>query len=74
MLRALERFPVSARYTIEIPGIIHRFYIGYYFGHDYCNIWFDRLINVFQIGIVGDVAPVLFDKQTRARGTDQVNP
>jgi hypothetical protein len=58
-VRELERFPISVRYTITIPGIDLGLYVGYYFGHDYYNIYFDRVINVLQIGIVGSVSPSL---------------
>jgi hypothetical protein len=65
VVRALERFPISFRYQFMIPGIELGFYVGYYFGHDYYNIWFDRLINVFQIGISGAVSPSVLQAEKR---------
>jgi hypothetical protein len=58
-VRELERFPISLRYTITIPGIDLGIYVGYYFGHDYYNIYFDRVIHTVQIGIAGSLAPSL---------------
>jgi hypothetical protein len=58
-VREFERFPISLRYTITIPGIDLGLYVGYYFGHDYYNIYFDRVIHTVQIGISGSVAPSL---------------
>lgn len=59
LLRGLERFPVSIRYTITVPGIDLGLYAGYYIGHDYYNIYFDRVLHAFQLGISGGVAPAL---------------
>lgn len=64
VVRALERFPISLRYAFIVPGIDLGFYVGYYFGHDYYNIWFDRLINVIQIGIAGSVSPSVLQTKT----------
>jgi hypothetical protein len=58
--RALERFPVSVQYTVTVPGFDLGFYAGYYLGHDYYNIWFDRWVHAVQLGISGRVGPVLF--------------
>jgi hypothetical protein len=58
-LREFERFPVSARYTITLPGIDLGLYVGYYVGHDYYNIYFDRVIHTLQLGISGGVTPSL---------------
>lgn len=55
-VRALERFPLQLQYIAKLPSVDVGLYIGYYFGHDYYNIWFDRLANVFQIGIGSDVS------------------
>jgi hypothetical protein len=38
-----------------------RLYVGYYLGHDYYNIYFDRIIHTLQIGIAGNVMPQLID-------------
>jgi hypothetical protein len=59
VVRVLERFPLSVRYAFAIPHVELGFYVAYYFGHDYYNIWFDRLLNVFQIGLFGGVSPSL---------------
>jgi hypothetical protein len=59
LLQALERFPLSVRYTITLPGIDLGLYAGYYIGHDYYNIYFDRVVHAFQVGISGGVAPTL---------------
>jgi len=64
-VRVLERFPFALRYAFMLPGIDLGFYVGYYFGHDYYNIWFDRLINVIQIGISGAVSPSVLQNDTR---------
>jgi hypothetical protein len=58
-LRQLERFPISARYTITLPGIDLGLYVGYYLGHDYYNIYFDRFIHTVQLGVSGGVTPSL---------------
>lgn len=58
-LRMLERFPLSVRYTMGVPGIDLGLYASYYVGHDYYNIWFDRLAHVIEIGIAGNLAPAL---------------
>jgi hypothetical protein len=58
-VREMERFPISLRYTMSIPGIDLGLYVGYYFGHDYYNIYFDRLIHTVQLGISGSVTPGL---------------
>jgi hypothetical protein len=55
-VRALERFPLQLQYIAKLPKIDVGLYIGYYFGHDYYTIWFDRLANMFQIGIGADVS------------------
>jgi hypothetical protein len=60
-VRVLERFPFALRFAFLVPGIDLGFYVSYYFGHDYYNIWFDRLINVIQVGIFGGVAPTLLE-------------
>jgi hypothetical protein len=44
---------------VKIPKVDVGIYLGYYFGHDYYNIWFDRLANVLQIGFAADVVPGL---------------
>lgn len=59
LVRALERFPVAVEFSISIPDIDLGVYASYYFGHDYYNIWFDRLLHTFQLGISGSVAPTL---------------
>jgi hypothetical protein len=64
VVRALERFPIAVRYAFIVPGIDLGFYVGYYFGHDYYNIWFDRLINVIQVGISGAVSPTLLQDES----------
>jgi hypothetical protein len=65
VVRALERFPFEVHYAFMLPGIDLGFYVGYYFGHDYYNIWFDRLINVIQIGISGAVNPNVLSAEAR---------
>ncbi|HEX7670462.1 MAG TPA: hypothetical protein VF395_12790, partial [Polyangiaceae bacterium] len=55
----LERFPFFVRYLVKIPSVDVGVYASYYVGHDYYNIWFDRVANVFQIGIGADVASSL---------------
>jgi hypothetical protein len=62
-VRELERFPISLRYTITIPGIDLGLYVGYYFGHDYYNIYYTKLIHTLQLGISGSVAPSLIVEQ-----------
>jgi hypothetical protein len=59
VLRTLERFPISLQYTVKVPGIDLGAYVGYYLGHDYLNIWFDRVIHTVQVGISGTIGPVL---------------
>jgi hypothetical protein len=61
-MREIERFPISLRYTITVPGIDLGLYLGYYLGHDYYNIYFDRVIHTIQIGISGGVTPSLSDQ------------
>lgn len=61
--RGLERFPLAVQYTVKVPGIDLGVYLGYYLGHDYYNIWFDRVIHTLQVGIAGSVGPVLFGPQ-----------
>ena len=63
VIRALERFPFSVRYAFAVPGFDLGFYVAHYFGQDYYNIWFDRLINVLQIGIFGGVTPELLQTE-----------
>lgn len=60
--RELERFPLSIRYSLSIPGIDLGLYVGYYVGHDYYNIYFDRFVHTLQIGISGGVTPSLIDQ------------
>jgi hypothetical protein len=60
-MRAVERFPISARYTMAVPGIDLGLYLGYYLGHDYYNIYFDRIIHTVQIGISGSVTPSVIE-------------
>jgi hypothetical protein len=59
LMRALERFPISVRYVIQPPHTDLGLYISYYLGHDYYNIYFDRIIHTVQIGISGSVTPTL---------------
>ena len=58
-MRAIERFPISVHYIIQPPHTDLGLYVGYYLGHDYYNIYFDRIIHTFQIGISGSVTPTL---------------
>lgn len=51
--RALERVPISIQYAVTVPSIDLAFYAGYYLGHDYYNIWFDRWTHMLQFGISG---------------------
>lgn len=55
--RALERIPISVKYTVGWPSVDLGFYAGYYLGHDSYNIWFDRWIHTIQLGISGRVGP-----------------
>jgi len=61
-MRELERFPIGARYTISVPGIDLGLYVGYYLGHDYYNIYFDRIVHTLQLGISGSVTPSVFSQ------------
>lgn len=63
LLRELERFPISIAYSMTVPGIDLGVYVGYYLGHDYYNIWFDRVIHTIQIGISGGFAPTLLQSE-----------
>jgi hypothetical protein len=58
-MRAIERFPISLRYIIQPPHTDIGLYIGYFLGHDYYNIYFDRIIHTLQVGISGSVTPTL---------------
>ncbi len=60
--RGLERFPIALQYTVKVPGVDLGAYVGYYLGHDYYNIWFDRVIHTVQFGVAGSMGPVLFDQ------------
>lgn len=60
-MRAIERFPISARYTIMVPGFDLGLYLGYYLGHDYYNIYFDRIIHTVQVGVSGSVTPSVIE-------------
>lgn len=62
-LREVERFPVSLAYSMTVPGIDLGVYLGYYLGHDYYNIWFDRVIHTIQIGIAGGFSPTLLQSE-----------
>jgi len=57
LMRSLERFPISVRYSIRPPHTELGLYVGYYLGHDYYNIYFDRIIHTVQVGIAGSVTP-----------------
>lgn len=59
LMRALERFPISLHYIVQPPHTDLGLYIGYYLGHDYYNIYFDRIIHTLQVGISGSVTPTL---------------
>jgi hypothetical protein len=59
LMRAIERFPISVRYIVQPPHTDLGLYIGYYLGHDYYNIYFDRIIHTVQFGISGSVTPTL---------------
>jgi hypothetical protein len=59
LMRAIERFPISVHYIIQAPHTDLGLYVGYYLGHDYYNIYFDRIIHTLQIGISGSVTPTL---------------
>jgi hypothetical protein len=62
-LRELERFPVSLSYSMTVPGIDLGVYLGYYIGHDYYNIYFDKVIHTIQIGISGGFSPTLLKSE-----------
>jgi hypothetical protein len=61
-MRQLERFPISVRYTIQPPGMELGLYVGYLVGHDYYNIYFDKIVHTIQVGISGAVAPSLVER------------
>ena len=50
------RFPVLVRYTVRPPSIDVGFYAAYHQGQDYYNIWYDRFISVFQLGMSGNLS------------------
>jgi hypothetical protein len=50
------RFPALVRYTVRPPAIDVGIYAAYYQGQDYYNIWYDRFISVFAIGISGNLS------------------
>jgi hypothetical protein len=58
-MRGLERFPISLRDIIQPPHTDLGLYVAYYLGHDYYNIYFDRIVHSLQIGIAGSVTPML---------------
>lgn len=62
-LRELERFPVGLSYAMTVPGIDLGVYLGYFLGHDYYNIYFDRVIHTIQVGISGGFAPTLLQSE-----------
>lgn len=55
----LERFQVSVAYSVAFPGSEIALFARYYGGRDYYNVWFDRTIQVLQLGISSHVAPLL---------------
>lgn len=67
LVRTFERFVLSLSYSMTVPGIDLGIYAGYYVGHDYYNIWFDRLIHTVQIGISGGFAPTLLASERSDR-------
>jgi hypothetical protein len=56
---AAERFPIELRYSGRLPLIDLGVFAGLYWGHDYYNIWFDRMVAMGLIGISGDLSPTL---------------
>jgi hypothetical protein len=60
---AAERFPVELRYSARLPIIDLGVFAGLYWGHDYYNIWFDRMVAMVLVGISGDLAPRLPPEQ-----------
>ena len=62
-VQELERFPVSIAYAMTVPGIDLGVYASYYVGHDYYNLYFDRLIHVIQLGISGGYSHTLLKSE-----------
>lgn len=58
-VRVLRRVPVSVRYLVRFPTLGVGGYLSVYAGPDYYNVWFDRYVSVFQIGLAGDTSPRL---------------
>lgn len=63
IVRQLERFPVSVTYSVGFAGVEVALFARYYLGHDYYNIWFDRMLHTVQIGIASNVSPLLGSQQ-----------
>jgi hypothetical protein len=58
-LGQLDRFQLSVAYSIAFPGSEIALFARYYHGRDYYNIWFDRTLEMLQLGISSHVAPLL---------------
>jgi hypothetical protein len=59
------RFPLAVRYAIHPSTIDVGLYAAYYQGQDYYNIWYDRFISVFQVGVSGNLSTGLdFDPKS----------
>ena len=50
------RVPLLVRYTVRPPMIDVGVYAAYYQGQDYYNVWYDRFISAFQVGISGNLS------------------
>jgi hypothetical protein len=55
----LERYPLLVRYTTRWPSIDIGLFASVYVGHDYYNIWFDRMLGSFLVGLSGDLTSSL---------------
>lgn len=58
-LGQLDRFQLSVAYSIAFPGSEIALFARYYHGRDYYNVWFDRTLEMLQLGISSHVAPLL---------------
>lgn len=58
-LGQLDRFQVSVAYSVAFPGSEIALFARYYHGRDYYNVWFDRTLEMLQLGISSHVAPLL---------------
>jgi hypothetical protein len=59
VLGQLDRFQLSVAYSVAFPGSEIAMFARYYHGRDYYNIWFDRTLEMLQLGISSHGAPLL---------------